>query len=93
MPIYEFRCAACGERFEELVAAGTSSRPCTACGSKESRRVLSPQAAPLKLVKTPRENRKQERRNAALRERSKADFKARRQRARQAHSQRGGEAG
>jgi len=93
VPIYEFRCVACGKRFEELVAAGTSSRPCMGCGSKEGRRVLSPQAAPLKLVKTPRENRKQERRNAALRERTKADFKARRQRARQARSSEGGGAG
>lgn len=82
MPIYEFRCEACGERFEELVAAGTSSRPCAACGSRRTERLLSAQAAPSKLAKSPGERRKQERSNAKLRERTKADFKARRRRAR-----------
>ena len=28
MPIYEFECEECGERFEELVAASTVSAPC-----------------------------------------------------------------
>ena len=93
MPIYEFRCAACGERFEELVAAGTRSRPCAVCGTEGCQRVLSAQAPAPKLAKTPAERRKQERRNAALRERTKADFKARRQRARKARSGDGGRAG
>ena len=93
MPIYEFRCEACGERFEELVAAGTSSRPCAACGAPGSERVLSAHAAPLTLAKSPGERRKQERRNAALREATKANFKARRQRARAARSGGGGGAG
>ena len=93
VPIYEFRCTACGERFEELVAAGTSSRPCAGCGSPDTERVLSALAAPPKLVKSAGERRKQERRNAGLRERTKADFKARRQRAREARSRRGGAGG
>lgn len=86
VPIYEFRCAACGECFEELVDAGTGSRPCAACGSRQAERILSAQAAPLKLAKSPGERRKREQRNATLRERTKADFKARRQRGREAGS-------
>lgn len=81
MPIYEFRCEACGERFEALVAAGTESAECRECGSARTVRVYSAQAAPMSIVKTPAETRKQERRNAQLRERTKADFTARRRRA------------
>ncbi len=33
MPIYEFECGRCGERFEELVPAGTASHACPACGA------------------------------------------------------------
>ena len=83
MPIYEFECEACGRRFEALVAAGTDACECRDCGSTDTHRVLSAPAAPMHLVKTPRENRKQERKNAQLRERTKADFKARRKRARE----------
>ncbi|MBL6975410.1 MAG: zinc ribbon domain-containing protein [Deltaproteobacteria bacterium] len=40
MPLYEFRCANCGDDFEELVPMGTSSIPCPACGGgKVSRKV------------------------------------------------------
>ena len=83
MPIYEFECEACGRRFEALVAAGTASADCRHCGSEDTRRVLSAPAAPMHLVKSPGEVRKQERKNAELRKRTKADFKARRKRARE----------
>ena len=83
VPIYEFECAACGERFEALVDAGTASAECRRCGATETRRVLSAPAAPMHLVKPPGEARKQERANAGLRARAKADFKAKRQRARE----------
>ena len=34
MPIYEYRCAACSEEFEELVSvSATASPPCPACGA------------------------------------------------------------
>lgn len=82
--MYEFRCRACGERFESLVAVGTDAAPCPACGAEGAERVLSPQAAPMRLVRTPRENRRQEARNAQLRRRTKEAFKARRRRAREA---------
>jgi putative FmdB family regulatory protein len=90
MPIYEFRCGSCGERFEALVDAGTESAACRACGADDARRVLSATAAPFGLVSTPGEARKQERRNAKLRERAKADFKAKRARAREARGGGGG---
>jgi putative FmdB family regulatory protein len=46
VPLYEFECDACGERFEELVRAGTASPGCPHCGAKRSRRLLSPVAPP-----------------------------------------------
>lgn len=83
MPIYEFRCGVCGERFESLAAVGTTTARCRNCGAGDAKRVLSPQAAPMTLVKTPAARRKQEAANAKLRERTKAEFKARRKRARE----------
>jgi putative FmdB family regulatory protein len=41
MPIYEFECEGCGERFEELVAADADGVECPACGATRSRRLLS----------------------------------------------------
>jgi putative FmdB family regulatory protein len=82
MPIYEFRCEGCGGRFEALVDAGTESVACRLCEATETTRVYSAQAAPMSLVKPPGEKRRQERRNAELHSRTKAEFKARRRRAR-----------
>jgi putative FmdB family regulatory protein len=82
MPVYEFLCSACGERFEELVALGTASASCPACSTGGAERVLSVPAPTARLVKGRGETRKQERRNADLRTKTKADFKARRAQAR-----------
>lgn len=41
MPIYEYRCAACNERFEELVPAGGENPECSSCGSHEVERLFS----------------------------------------------------
>ena len=44
MPIYEYRCARCGEKFELFVrsAAQQSAAPtCSKCGSAETRKALS----------------------------------------------------
>ena len=41
MPIYEFECAKCGARFEEIVKAGTAA-PCPRCKSAEVQRRYSP---------------------------------------------------
>lgn len=45
MPLYEFACAACGARFEELVAAGQTA-PCPECGSEKVERRYSQIAEP-----------------------------------------------
>ena len=83
MPIYEFRCEACGARFEELVDAGTESVACRTCSSERTRRIYSPPGRPFGIVKTPGETRKQERKNAQLRERTKQRWSAARRRGRQ----------
>ena len=41
MPVYEFECDDCGERFEELTPSETISLACQACGSRKTRRLLS----------------------------------------------------
>jgi putative FmdB family regulatory protein len=87
--MYEFRCDDCGERFEALVDAGTETVECRVCGAAGAERVLSAPAAPMHLVKSPGAARKQERQNASLHARTKADFKAKRQRARAARKQGG----
>ena len=40
MPIYEFQCAKCGARFEEIVKAGQTA-PCPQCKSFEVQRRYS----------------------------------------------------
>jgi putative FmdB family regulatory protein len=41
MPIYEFECEKCRNRFEELLSAGAEDPACPECGSR-ARRLLSP---------------------------------------------------
>jgi putative FmdB family regulatory protein len=41
MPIYEYECAACAERFEELVRSPDASVACPECGGAEVERLLS----------------------------------------------------
>lgn len=45
MPIYEFECEECGDRFEELVAAGRVAA-CPGCGSERARRLYSAVSPP-----------------------------------------------
>jgi putative FmdB family regulatory protein len=43
MPIYEYRCQECGEKFEKLVR-GNNDHPeltCPNCGSKQAEKLLS----------------------------------------------------
>jgi len=42
MPVYEFECEGCGERFEELTGVEARGLACPACGSERTRRLLSP---------------------------------------------------
>jgi putative FmdB family regulatory protein len=83
MPIYEFRCEECGAQFEELLKAAGMATVCPNCASDRVKRAFSAQAAPLRLVQTPGDTRKQERRNAQLRETTKRRFKQARERARE----------
>ena len=41
VPIYEFECAKCGARFEEIVKAGQTA-PCPQCKSSDVQRRYSP---------------------------------------------------
>ena len=45
MPIYEFECEECGERFEELVGADATVA-CPSCGAERTRRLLSTVSPP-----------------------------------------------
>jgi putative FmdB family regulatory protein len=90
MPIYEFRCGRCEARFEALVAPGTEAEACRECGTPGAERVLSVPAQPPKLVKTGTGYRRQDEKNRVLREKTKADFKAKRRQARDAAKARKG---
>jgi putative FmdB family regulatory protein len=42
MPVYEYRCEGCGERFEEFLSISTKpAPPCPTCGSEKIERLLS----------------------------------------------------
>jgi putative FmdB family regulatory protein len=41
MPIYEYRCRACDERFEELVRSSGPAVACPSCGTADVERLLS----------------------------------------------------
>jgi putative FmdB family regulatory protein len=41
MPIYEFRCARCGEEFEALLPIGSAAPRCPSCGAERSERLIS----------------------------------------------------
>ncbi len=41
MPIYEYLCEPCAERFEELVRASDPAVACPSCGSTQVERLLS----------------------------------------------------
>jgi putative FmdB family regulatory protein len=41
MPIYEYRCEACAERFEELVRGPGASVACPGCGGTQVERLIS----------------------------------------------------
>lgn len=41
VPIYEFECGSCGERFEELSSVGTEAATCPVCGIAGAERRLS----------------------------------------------------
>ncbi len=48
VPLYEFKCGRCGERFEALTAPDGEAE-CPACGAGQPQRVYSPISRPLKF--------------------------------------------
>jgi putative FmdB family regulatory protein len=49
MPIYDYECARCGERFEGLAAVGGAA-PCPACGATDVERLFTPFAGPFTVA-------------------------------------------
>jgi len=41
MPLYEYQCGACGQRFEELVSVSAEAPACPSCGAAGATRILS----------------------------------------------------
>ena len=76
MPIYEFECANCGARFEELTDSGDVAAACPQCGSEQAERRFS-QVSPRGSKVRDSESRRRER-EAARRERIGEARKARR---------------
>lgn len=46
VPVYDFACVACDERFDELQRSDAPSPPCPSCGAEETKRLLSPFLVP-----------------------------------------------
>ncbi len=41
MPLYEFRCADCGQIFDRLLPMGSEAPACASCGSPDVNRLIS----------------------------------------------------
>jgi putative FmdB family regulatory protein len=74
MPIYEFECGECGERFEQLVSAGTERADCPACGAAGAERRLS--SFGLTRQPTPGQRRRMEDKRGIDRDGARRRFKA-----------------
>jgi putative FmdB family regulatory protein len=46
MPIYEFECEQCGNRFEELMSGDAAPPACPSCGSSGTRKLVSSVSPP-----------------------------------------------
>ena len=73
VPIYEFECGECGERFESLVAAGTETAECPACGTAGAERRLS--MFGLSRQPTPNQRRRMEDKRGTNRDGARTRFK------------------
>lgn len=74
MPIYEFECGECDERFEELSPAGTQTATCPSCGAAGAERRLS--SFGLSRQPTPAQQRRMEDRRGTNRDGARRRFKA-----------------
>lgn len=41
MPIYEYACESCGERFDKLMSLNDPAPPCPSCGASEVRKLVT----------------------------------------------------
>jgi putative FmdB family regulatory protein len=82
VPIYEFECRSCGQRFEELVGSHigreTEEVRCPECGAAEAERVLASTYAPLHRRMTPNQRRRLEDKRGIDRGGAKERFKRQR---------------
>jgi putative FmdB family regulatory protein len=95
VPIYEFECRSCDQRFEELVGSHvgreTDDVRCPDCGAAKPERVLASTYAPIHRRMTPNQKRRLESERGIDRGGAKERFS--RQRAAEKRGSRGGRAG
>jgi len=82
MPLYDYRCPACGTRFEARAAPGELAA-CPSCGSGATERLLSPFAGPFTVAPRGRAAR----RSNALRRAREEQRRERREQRRQAQQE------
>ena len=94
MPIYEFDCESCGERFEELVGSHVGLEAadvvCPECGSKKVERRISTSYAPLQHQMTSNQRRRLEDKRGTDRGGAKERFKQQRAAEKRAAARRSG---
>ena len=83
MPIYEFECGECGNRFERLVDAGTRSATCPSCDVAGAERRFSSFGVATRQL-TPRQRRRLEDKRGTDRDGARQRFKQGRSDARKA---------
>jgi putative FmdB family regulatory protein len=82
VPIYDFECQACGERFEALVRHDEAAA-CPACRTPGARRLFSPIAPPARLGLRGAEARRSDSTRRAREERRREGFAKQREQRRQ----------
>jgi putative FmdB family regulatory protein len=82
MPLYDFACDACDERFEAWAKPGEAAA-CPSCGSEETKRLFTPIAPPLKLGVRGRAARESDGRRAEREVKRKEAFREERRRKRE----------
>lgn len=95
MPIYEFSCKDCGAEFEELtgphVGLTTDAVRCPECGAEGAERLPTSSYSPIHRRLTANERKKLESSRRVDRAARKAEFKRKRQAARDARNISGGD--
>ena len=82
MPLYDFACETCDERFEAWAKPGEAA-PCPSCGAADGRRLFTPIPPPLKLGLRGRAARESDGRRAEREHQRKEAFREERRRKRE----------